>query len=232
MPLNIDNYTDDILKEISIEVQRGSHLTIIGANGAGKTTLAKLLCGLSPSEKVRIDGRSITTMHPKERAAAVNYLPPKLEVYDAYLRVDEFLALSHLNNALSPHEAMMQTGITHLADKACKALSSGEAQLLLLTSALLHGAVYTIFDEPTANLDPVRTKKVFNLLKHHTRFQSKIIITHNLDLAYHLGYDILYLEEGKTAFYGSTEAFFKQSHLDSFYAGSVRNTGSHVVVSL
>jgi len=232
MPLNIDNYTDNILKEISVEVQRGSHLTIIGANGAGKTTLAKLLCGLTPSEKVSIGGKRIIHMQPSKRAAAVNYIPPKLEIYDAYLSVREFLALSHLNNTLSIDEAMAQTGITHLADKACRALSTGESQLLLLTAALLHGAAYSIFDEPTANLDPVRTKKVFDLLKQSSHLQSRIVITHNLDLAYHLGYHILYLDEGTLGFYGSAEAFFEQSHLDSLYAGSVRNTGSHIVVSL
>ena len=232
MPLTINNYADGILQGVSFEVQRGENLIILGANGVGKTTLAKVLCGLLPSDAVNIDGMIPSKTYGEERAKRINYIPAKMEVFDSYLTVAEFLSLSHFNQAISIDEALLKLNISHLKTQACQTLSSGESQLVLTASALLHGAVYTLFDEPTANLDPSRMKMLFELLKNDTTLPSKIIITHNLDLAYRLGFDVLYLQEGRVVFHGSSEAFFDQTHLDALYGGSVQKVNDHVVVAL
>ena len=232
MPLRLTDYSDAILHDISLEIQTGRHLTILGPNGAGKTTLAKVLCGLIPSEAATIGDRRIDTMHGTTRAVAVNYVPAKLDIYDGYLRTEEFLALSRFDERLSIDTALDLLGIAHLKTHRCKTLSSGESQLLLAAAALLHGARYTIFDEPTANLDPLRMRRLYRLLKDDRLLRSKIVITHNLEFAYRLGYDILYLEAGRIRFCGSADAFFEQSQLDTVYHGSVQNLGNHVVVAL
>ncbi len=232
MPLTINNYADGILHDVTFEVQRGENLIILGANGVGKTTLAKVLCGLIPSDAVNIEGMIPSKAYGEERAKRINYIPAKLEVFDSYLTVAEFLVLSHFNTALSIDEALLKLNISHLKTQACQTLSSGESQLVLSASALLHGADFTLFDEPTANLDPARMKMLFALLKNDTTLPSKLIITHNLDLAYRLGFDVLYLKEGRVAFHGSSEMFFDQTHLDTLYDGSVRKINNHVVVAL
>ena len=232
MPLRITDYSDEILHDISFEVASGSHLCILGANGAGKTTLAKVLCGLTDSKTVTIDGKALHTLHGSERAKRINYIPAKLEIFDRYMPVEELLALSHFDRRVSIESALEKLGIVHLRSHPCHTLSSGESQLLLAASALLHGAAYTLFDEPTANLDPLRMRTLFELLSDNSTLKSKIIITHNLELAYKLGFDILYLEAGHIRFHGSADAFFEQSQLDTIYHGSVRNLGSHVVVAL
>jgi len=232
MPLTINNYANGILHGVSFEVEKGENLIILGANGVGKTTLAKVLCGLLPSDAVNIDGMIPSKTYAEARAKRINYIPAKLEVFDSYLSVEEFLALSHFNQAISIDEALMKLNISHLKTQACQTLSSGESQLVLSASALLHGADFTLFDEPTANLDPSRMKMLFELLKNDTTLPSKLIITHNLYLAYRLGFDVLYLKEGRVAFHGSNEDFFDQTHLDALYVGSVQKVNDHVVVAL
>lgn len=237
MPINITHYENSILKNISFSLEYGKHLIILGANGVGKTTLAKVLCGITPSDAVRIDGILPCKVYGKKRASLINYIPAKLDVFDAFITVREFLGLGLINGIVSKQhpcvdDVLDKLNIKHLADKACKILSSGESQLLLIASALLHHARYTIFDEPTANLDPKKMQLLFALLKEQSHLQSKIIITHNLDFAYKLGYDILFLEEGVVKFHGSGASFFEQAHLDILYHGSVAKDNHNIVVKL
>ncbi len=232
MPLQITDYSDTILHDISLTLKEGSHLCILGANGAGKTTLAKVLCGLIESDAVTVNGKALRTLHGSERAKRVNYIPAKLEIFDRYMSVGELVALSHFDATLSIDTALKRLGIAHLRHHPCHRLSSGESQLVLTAAALLHGPDYTLFDEPTANLDPLRMRTLFALLSDDDVLKSKIVITHNLELAFKLGFDILYLEAGRIMFQGSADAFFTQSQLDRIYHGSVQNLGSHVVVAL
>ena len=235
--LKIDNYSNSILKDISFTLKAGENLIILGSNGVGKTTLAKVLCGITPTSSVSIEGINPSKVYGQKRAKLINYIPPKLDVFDEFITVREFLELGFISGVVGVQhptigEVLEKLHISHLVDKACKALSSGESQLLLIASALLHDARYTIFDEPTANLDPQKMQLLFGLLKDEATFKSKIIITHNLDLAYKLGYDILFLEEGKVKFHGTSDDFFAQEHLDTLYDGSVEKQAHHIVVKL
>ncbi|HFQ61975.1 MAG TPA: ABC transporter ATP-binding protein [Epsilonproteobacteria bacterium] len=235
--LKIDNYSNTILKDISFTLEADENLIILGSNGVGKTTLAKVLCGVTPTSSVSIEGINPSKVYGQKRAKLINYIPPKLDVFDEFITVKEFLELGFISGVVRVQhptidEVLKKLHISHLADKACKALSSGESQLLLIASALLHDARYTIFDEPTANLDPQKMQLLFGLLKDEATFKSKIIITHNLDLAYKLGYDILFLEEGKVKFYGTSHDFFAQEHLDALYDGSVEKQAHNIVVKL
>ena len=236
--LHINNYSNTILERISFSLEAGKHLIILGSNGVGKTTLAKVLCGISPSDAVSIEGIKPSKIYGQTRARLINYIPPKLDVFDEFITVREFLELGLIDGVVGGQhptgidDVLARLNIQHLADKPCKALSSGESQLLLIASALLHDARYTIFDEPTANLDPQKMQVLFALLKDANTLQSKIIITHNLDLAYKLGFDILFLAEGKVAFHGSSQDFFSQAHLDTIYEGSVEKQADNIVVKL
>ena len=234
--LRINHYSNSILHDISFSLEANAHLIILGANGVGKSTLAKVLCGIHPSEAVDIDGIHPSKVYGHARAKRINYIPPKLDVFDAFISVREFLELglmdANVGEVLSIDAVLETLHISHLADKACKALSSGESQLLLITSALLHDADYTIFDEPTANLDPQKMQMLFALLQSNTRFKSKIIITHNLDLAYKLGFNILFLGEGKVKFHGSSKEFFSEAQLDTLYEGAIEKQADNIVVKL
>lgn len=241
MPIKINNFSNNILNNITFSLEAGKHLIILGSNGVGKTTLAKVLCGITASDAVSIDALNPSKVYGDVRARLINYIPPKLDVFDAYICVKEFLELGFIhatksskypNSNLDLDNVLEKLSITHLAHKTCKTLSSGESQLVLIASALLHDARYTIFDEPTANLDPQKMQVLFKVLKDPSHLKSKIIITHNLDLAYKLGYDILFLSDKKVQHHGPSSAFFEQAHLDAVYEGSVIKENNNIVVKL
>ncbi len=220
--LKLDNYSNYILKDISLKIDN-QNLLILGANGSGKTTLAKILSGLI-SNNLILDG--------DERTKLINYIPVGLDIFDEFIDVTEFLKLNCLYSNLQIDEILKLFEITYLRNKSCKDLSSGESQLVLIAGAILHNAKYTIFDEPTSNLDPYKIKLVYDHFKQDKYLQHKIIITHNLNLAFHLEYDILFLENGQIKFYGSNDNFFTNDNLNIFFKGSVAKIENNIVVQL
>ena len=229
--LQLQNYHSKILHDITFELKKGQNLIILGSNGAGKSTLAKVLCGITPSKNINIYNQELQTLNAKERTQLINYIPAKLEIFDEYITLNQYLNLSRLHTLLESKNMLKLLEIEHLKNKPCQQLSSGEQQLTMLATAVLHNAKITIFDEPTANLDPKKSRDVFSLLKSGL-FQTKIIITHDLTLAYRLGYDILFIKNGKIDFFDSSEKFFHTSNLDHYFGSSVKKIDDFIMVDL
>jgi len=229
--LHVNNFSNAILSEIDFELVKDENLIILGSNGAGKSTLAKVMCGIIDSSSVKLFDENLHVISAKKRSELINYVPPKLEIFDEYISVNEYLQLSKLYSHVSVDEVIKLLGLQSLKDKACKTLSSGEQQLLMLASSILHNAKLTIFDEPTANLDPQKTLKVYDILKSES-IQNRVIITHDLTLAYKLGYKILYMSNGKVEFFDDNEKFFEKSNLDKFFGSSLKRIDNHFVVNI
>ena len=231
--LEIKDYNSSILHEISFSLQEGENLIILGQNGAGKSTLAKVLANLIENSKVKINDELLDDMASSKRAKLINYIPPKLEIFDEYVTLREFLELSFVNSVDNNKidEIIKLLHVRKLEDEYCKSFSSGEKQLLLLASAIIHDAKITIFDELTANLDINRLKEVYDIFNSKL-LQQKIIITHNLDLAYALKYKVLFLNDGIIEFYGEHDEFFNNTNLKRFYNESIQKLNNHLVVNL
>ena len=231
--LEINNYNSDILKDITFSLKEGENLIILGKNGAGKSTLAKVLSNLIPNNKVILQGQRIDKIDDFKRAQAINYIPPKLSIFDEYVTLKEFLELSCVNETDNKkiEEIITLLKLEKLKHRYCKAFSSGEKQLLLLASAIIHDAQITIFDELTANLDISRLKEVFDIFNSKL-LKQKIIITHNLDLAYALKFKVLYINDGKIEFFGQHKEFFEDQNLKKFYNNTISKLDKHLVVNL
>ena len=231
--LEINNYNSDILKDITFSLKEGENLIILGKNGAGKSTLAKVLSNLIPNNKVILQGIKIDKIDDFKRAQAINYIPPKLSIFDEYVTLKEFLELSCVNETDNKkiEEIITLLKLEKLKHRYCKAFSSGEKQLLLLASAIIHDAQITIFDELTANLDISRLKEVFDIFNSKL-LKQKIIITHNLDLAYALKFKVLYINDGKIEFFGQHKEFFEDHNLKKFYNNTISKLDKHLVVNL
>lgn len=231
--LEIKNYSSNILQDISFSLNDGENLIILGKNGAGKSTLAKVLSNLISNDEVTIFGENISLMQDLKRAKTINYIPPKLSIFDEYITLKEYLELSFIgevdNNKIEKIINLLR--LKKLENSYCKAFSSGEKQLLLLASSLVHNAKITIFDELTANLDITRLKEVFDIFNSDL-LQQKIVITHNLDLAYALKYKILFIEDGKIAFFDEHKKFFESENLKRFYNNTILKLDNHLVVNL
>ena len=231
--LEIKNYNSSILHEISFFLKENENLIILGENGAGKSTLAKVLSNLISNDKVELLGENISKISDFKRTQLINYIPPKLSIFDEYVTLREFLELSFIGsvNNQKIDEVIKLLNLRKLEDKYCKSFSSGEKQLLLLASAIMHNAQITIFDELTANLDISRLKEVFEIFNSDLLNQ-KIVITHNLDLAYALKYKVLFLSDGIIQFFGEHDEFFSNQNLKKFYNNTIMKLENHLVVNL
>lgn len=228
MNLSLKEYSDGILRDIDLDIE-DENLVILGSNGAGKSTLAKVLCGIIYSKELTIDGKKLHRLLAKERSLKINYIPPKLEIFDEYITVRDFLELSRLYGDIEIDEAIELFKLDSLKNSSCKTLSSGEQQRLLLASSLLHSAKMTIFDEPTANLDSSHTIEIYRVLKSN-RLEKKIVITHDLTFAYHLGYRVVYMQNGEIVFDGSSQDFFEKESLKKFFSSTLKRVDDHFVV--
>ena len=231
--LEINSFSNHILKDISFSLKESENLIILGVNGAGKSTLAKVLSNLIANDKVILQNKNISSLDDKQRAKLINYIPPKLEVFDEYICVYEFLELSFIGKIKKEKidKTISLLKLEKIKYRACNDLSSGEKQLLLLASSIIHNAKITIFDELTANMDITRVKEVFELFNSQY-LQQKIIITHNFDLAFNLKYKVLYLDEGEVKFFGESSEFFSKEVLEKFYHNCLEVVNNHLVVKL
>lgn len=223
LSVKYDNKT--ILKNISLDID--SHLSILGANGSGKSTLAKALCSLVEYEgSVSVDGEDIKELSRLERAKLISYIPAKLEVYDPYISVEEFVLLSrfaHKKNFMDysgkDKKITLNTleflKISHLKKNTVSSLSSGESQLVLIAGALAQQSKIIILDEPTANLDPHNAKKVAQHIKGLKDYHQVILITHDLHLASYIDSPTLFIKDSSASYY--KDNFFQDSVLQELY---------------
>lgn len=231
-----------ILEDINFALNENENITILGENGAGKSTIARLMTGLLESNgKIKIFDEEIATIHAKKRAALINYIPAKLDIFDDSITLNEYILLGlypyknrfeayntkELENA---HGLLKKLALFNEKDKPITLLSSGQKQLAMITQALIQNSHITIFDEPISNLDPLNTKKIFDILKNREYFKTKIIITHDMNFAYNLGYKILYLKERKILFFGECAEFFSKEKLFEFFEDSIIKTDKGILV--
>ncbi len=173
---NVETYYGNIqaLKNISMDVQEGEIITLIGANGAGKSTTLMTLCGVVPatSGTIEFQGRDITGM-PADQIAAlgISQVPegrrifPYLTVMEnldmgTFLRKDKDQIKQDLNNVFQLFpilaERKKQQGGT---------LSGGEQQMLAISRAIMSKPKLLLLDEPSLGLAPIIIKQIFNIIK-------------------------------------------------------------------
>lgn len=214
-----------ILENISLEIK--NHISILGANGVGKSTLAKVICDLVAFKgKVSLDEKNISEFSLKERAKFISYIPAKLEIYDSFITVKEFVLLGRFahKTALFDYsssdreivkECLKFLHIKHLASNAIASLSSGETQLVLIAQALAQQSKIIIFDEPTANLDPKNSKIIAEHIKGLKEYHQVILITHDIALAAYIDSPVVFIKNKNLHHY--EDDFFKDETLEELY---------------
>ena len=214
-----------IIQNISLNIK--NHLSILGANGSGKSTLAKAICSLVAFEgEVWIDDVNIKDISQIDRAKTLSYIPAKLDIYDSFITVEEFVLLgrfpykkSFFEYSEKDKKITKQTleflKISHLKDNSVASLSSGEQQLTLIAQALTQQSKIIIFDEPTANLDPHNSKIIAEHIKALKEYHQIILITHDLHLASFVDSPVVFIKEKQTHYY--EKDFFNDETLRELY---------------
>jgi len=198
-----------VLTDISVDVDRGGALTLVGPSGSGKSSLLRCLNRLEEptAGMVMFDGRSITAWDPRElrRRAALVLQTPVL--FEGSVRDNLSLRASKVVLDFSEgrlRETLAEVGLEGaVLDRDAATLSGGEKQRVTIARALLREPQALLLDEPTSALDPPNATLVIDTVcrLRQTRGLTIVVVTHSPELVRQLGGALLYLVKGRVQSY-------------------------------
>jgi len=194
------------LKDISLNVNGGSCLALIGRNGAGKTTLLRILAGLSKAAKGSIAILGQDARHENARRR-IGVLGHGIGVYEELSAFENLRLFAKLYGIADPqkkaNEWLERTGLERVRDGLVREFSRGMRQRLAVARTFLHNPSLLLLDEPFTALDDRAIAVLQDLLKTALSEGRTIIMsTHQLREALELATDVALINRGKLAFSG------------------------------
>lgn len=212
----VKNYNDEgeeptiALDGVSLNIEKGEFVAIMGPSGSGKSTLLHVLGFLDPptSGEYRFDGKFFSEYSKEEVAHVRNKkmgfifqafnLLPRTSVFEnvklplLYSDVDE----SKWDKLAA--DAINAVGLSHRMNHDSSQLSGGEKQRVAIARAMINHPDVIIADEPTGNLDPINTWEIIKLLTKINELGTTVLLaTHNKDIVNQLDQRVISLEGGK-----------------------------------
>lgn len=220
--------------DVTLSVQAGEILCLIGPNGCGKTTLFKTLLGLIPRKggSLEFEGKELSTYSRTDFARRVAYVPQANASYFSFTvmdvvmmgrasRIATFSAPAARDNAAALL-ALETLGIVHLADRLFTRISGGERQMVLIARALAQDPVMIIMDEPTASLDFGNQTKVLEKIGALAENGISVIMsTHDPGQAFACADRVALMSEGTVIKTGTPPEVLTASTLKDIYGVDV-----------
>ena len=212
------SYQKPVLKNISVDVQKGSHVAMIGSTGSGKSTLARLICALDTPDAGSLCVTGLDTRQKQNRRklhGIVGYAMQQPERQLFAQTVAEDVAFGPTNLGLSAcdvisavNAALELVGLSHKADASPFELSGGQQRLCALAGVIAMHPKVLVLDEPTSGLDPYYCSKLRKIINAVLEDGCTVIeLTHSMEDAAETD-QIIVLHEGDLVFSGSPQQTF------------------------
>jgi iron complex transport system ATP-binding protein len=201
-----------VLKDISLTVEQGERVALIGPNGSGKTTLLRAILGIAPVAlgRVLLDGLAVEQLTPLQRAAKIAWLPQQA-LGDEPITTVEFVQVARYRfqeTRQAAHaaalRALARVDAEDWASRLVTQLSGGEQQRVALAALIAQDSETVLADEPANHLDPAQQGVVWQLLGRIAAAGTMIVVTHDVNWLHWLGDSsrtrIVALKQGQLCF--------------------------------
>ncbi len=218
-----------VVKDVSLNVQRGEVVGLLGPNGAGKTTCFYMMTGLVPSDEgaIFIDGFEVTELPMYQRARlGVGYLPQEPSIFRGMTVEDNLRAVIELAHKGRKRQTEVMESLTeefrisHLLKTAAMALSGGERRRLEIARALATGPDFMLLDEPFAGIDPLAIADIRDLVATlKIRGIGVLITDHNVRETLDIIDRAYIIHQGEVLSEGSTDEIIGNEEVRRVYLG-------------
>jgi lipopolysaccharide export system ATP-binding protein len=218
-----------VIRDFSMELNRGEVVALLGPNGSGKTTTFYAVAGLVMPEggTVTIDGKNVTTLPMYRRAQlGIGYLPQEMSIFRGLSVQDNIsaildISISDARGRRERLEALLsEFSIEHLRRAPALALSGGERRRVEIARCLAADPKYLLLDEPFAGVDPISVDDIRHLVADLKKRGIGVLITdHNVRETLDIVDRAYILHEGTVLMSGTPEEVVQNENVRRVYLG-------------
>ena len=218
-----------VIRDVSMDLQQGEAVALLGPNGSGKTTCFYSIAGLIKPEggQVIVGGRDVTRLPMYRRAKlGIGYLPQEMSIFRGLNVQDNILAILEIaerdrrRRREKLENLLAEFNIDHLRQAPALALSGGERRRVEIARCLASNPRYVLLDEPFAGVDPIAVGDIRALVaKLKGRGIGVLITDHNVRETLQIVDRAYILHDGKVLMSGTTEEIVEDENVKRVYLG-------------
>ncbi len=219
----------EAIQNVSISVNKGDIVTLIGANGAGKSTTLRMISGLvrPSSGDVLFEGESITELPPEDvTGIGIAHIPEGRRVFPQMTVMENLEMGSYLRKDAKEIKTNMELVFSHFprlkerAKQAAGTMSGGEQQMLAMGRGLMSNPRLILMDEPSLGLSPIMCQEIARIIKEfHNHGKTIVLVEQNARLALSLADYGYVLETGNIALEGKATQLSEDDGVRQTYLG-------------
>ncbi|MGI5912145.1 MAG: ABC transporter ATP-binding protein [Syntrophomonadaceae bacterium] len=217
------------LKRLSLNVEQGSIVTLIGANGAGKTTTLKCISGLirAKSGNIIFKNKDITKVSPEKIVGmGISQVPEGRRVFSSMSVVENLEMGAYLRQdkkGIDEDMELVYTRFPRLKERRKQmagTLSGGEQQMLAIGRALMARPELMLMDEPSMGLAPLLVKEIFSIIKEiNERGTTILLVEQNANMALSIADKAYVIETGEIVLQGNAQELMNSPEIKKAYLG-------------